>query len=127
MLAVLSLFLFSIYIATRFSLLPVLTQFSCSKVRDGPEKRLFHTWIEIVDCKQHGEWRSGHDCPDHVSFCCEYMRENIDSLVRFDFLSSVVCVIVPALIAIAVCAVIYFAHRNKDRKVHRPAGRNDEW
>ena len=99
---------------------------SCSKVRDAPPERLFHTWIEISDCNRHGEWRGGHDCPDHVSFCCEYMRENIDSLVRFDFLSSVVCVIVPALIAIGVCAVIYFAHRNKDRKMHRPAGRNDE-
>ncbi|CAF3740886.1 unnamed protein product [Rotaria sordida] len=35
-----------------------------------------------------------------------------------------ICVIVPAAIAISVCAIIYFAHRNRDRKLHRQTNRS---
>ncbi|UJR31004.1 hypothetical protein I4U23_018515 [Adineta vaga] len=35
-----------------------------------------------------------------------------------------VCVIIPAVVAISVCAILYFSHRNKDRKLHRQTNRS---
>ena len=70
------------------------------------------------------EWWSRYHGIDHVS-----TRYAID-VDRFHFLltlsrwSSAICVIVPALIGIGVCAIIYFAHRNKDRKLQRPTSMN---
>ncbi|CAF4494907.1 unnamed protein product [Rotaria sp. Silwood1] len=38
-----------------------------------------------------------------------------------------ICVIVPALIAISVCAIIYFSYRKKDRKLHRQTNRSSSY
>lgn len=58
---------------------------------------------------------------------CKYPLSNRCRSISFSSLSrrsSAICVIVPALIGIGVCAIIYFAHRNKDRKLQRPTSRN---
>ncbi|CAF1473844.1 unnamed protein product [Rotaria sp. Silwood1] len=38
-----------------------------------------------------------------------------------------ICVIVPALIAISVCVIIYFSYRKKDRKLHRQTNRSSSY
>ncbi|CAF3371661.1 unnamed protein product [Rotaria socialis] len=34
-----------------------------------------------------------------------------------------ICVIVPAVIAISVCGILYYSNRHKDRKIYRPPSR----
>lgn len=38
--------------------------------------------------------------------------------------SSCICVIIPAVIAISICAILFFANRKKDRKLNRHANRS---
>ena len=75
----------------------------------------FFYWLSIwtfeFRLRRNDQWWSRYDGSDYVMWFSFL-------LIYWSFLLKIssICVVVPALIAISVCAIIYYAHRNKDRK-----------